>query len=391
MQTPTVFLSYSHDSDEHRDWVYQLACRLVQNGVEVVFDQWSIRLGSNILKFMEKGLKNSDRVLVVCTDNYNKKSNEGLGGVGYEKSILTAELFHAQDTNKFIPCIRGVSTGFKTPACLGERAYIDFTDAAQFDANLKQLLHELFGVPLKLKPSLGKSPFALPEEDTLPSMRAESSTEFFSNRFSDAFPGVRGIQWFRDPLEAVERLRLFFKEPFAFQASIPIWWWRNGDMHIDSFAVAAADTVVLDHQELIIDELAAINAGAYYQSFLYLKTKPSNPTGLYDQASVSWQVELWGYACEEFGLFRGRPVNRAEYDDGSTVIDGQVTDMNQEAILRVRYVTPYNLLIAPFDSPINNKRFDQRRSELLNAVLRGEAPLEDLVEEILKLPKRSHD
>lgn len=389
MQTPTVFISYSHDSDGHREWVYQLAYRLVESGVEVVLDQWDIQLGSNILKFMEKGLTNSDRVLVVCTDNYNKKSNEGLGGVGYEKNILTAELFTDQDTNKFIPCIRGVSTRFKTPVCLGGRAYIDFTEDANFDSNLRQLLHELFGIPLKPKPALGKSPFAATNEDALPSMRGESSTVFFSSRFSDAFPGVRGIQWFREPAEAVERLRILFRDPFVFQESIPIWWWRTGEMHIGSFDVLAADTVLLDHQELVIDELAAVNAGGYYQSFVYIKAKPSEPTGLYAPASVQAQVEHWGYAREEFGLFRGRPVSRAEYDDGSAVIDGKVVDMDHEAKLRVRYVTPYNLLIAPHDSPINNNRFDQQRNELLNAILRGEASLDTLVGAVLQLPKRS--
>lgn len=389
MQTPKVFISYSHDNEEHRDWVYRLACRLVESGVAVVLDQWDIQLGSNILKFMEKGLTNSDRVLVVCTDNYNKKSNEGLGGVGYEKNILTAELFYGQDTNKFIPCIRGVTTLAKTPVCLGGRAYVDFTDESGFEANLKQLLHELFGVPLKPKPALGKSPFAIPEEDALPSIRGESSTVFFSNRFSDSFPGVRGIQWFRDPNEAVKRLKLFFREPFVFRDSIPIWWWRSGDMHIDHFEVLGQDTVLLDHQELIVEELAAVNAGAYYQSFLYIKTKPSQPTGLYDPSSVPAQVEHWGYAREEFGLFRGRPVSRAEYDDGSTIIDGEVIDMNRESQLRVRYITPYNLLIAPLDSPINNNRFDRQRDEMLNAVLKGEASLETLVGAVLQLPKRS--
>lgn len=389
MQTPTVFISYSHDSGGHREWVYQLACRLIESGVEVVLDQWDIQLGSNILKFMEKGLTNSDRVLVVCTDNYNKKSNEGLGGVGYEKNILTAELFTYQDTNKFIPCIRGVSTRSKTPVCLGGRAYIDFTEDANFDSNLRQLLHELFGIPLKPKPALGKSPFAATDEDVLPSMRGESSTVFFSSRFSDAFPGVRGIQWFREPAEVVERLRILFRDPFVFQESIPIWWWRTGDMHIDSFDVLAADTVLLDHQELVIDEMAAVNAGAYYQSFVYIKAKPSEPTGLYDPASVQSQVEHWGYAREEFGLFRGRPVSRAEYDDGSAVIDGKVVDMDHEAKLRVRYVTPYNLLIAPHASPINNNRFDRQRDELLNAILRGEASLDTLVGAVLQLPKRS--
>lgn len=96
-----------------------------------------------------------------------------------------------------------------------------------------------------------------------------------------------------------------------------------------------------------------------------------------------------GFAREEFGLFRGRPVSRAEYDDGSTVIDGEVIDMSGESQLRVRYVTPYNLLIAPLDSPINNNRFGRHRDEMLNAILKGEAPLETLVGAVLQLPKRS--
>lgn len=389
MQTPKVFISYSHDNEEHSNWVYHLACKLIENGVDVVLDQWDIQLGSNILKFMEKGLSSSDRVLVICTDNYNKKSNEGLGGVGYEKNILTAELFQQQDTTKFIPCIRGVTSCTKTPICLSTRAYIDFTNESIFSENLKQLLHELFGVPLKPKPILGKSPFITPEEDSRPSIGVNISTVFFHDRFNDSFPGARGIQWFRDPPEAVKRLKLFFREPFVFCDSTPIWWWRSGDMHIDHFKVLSDDTILLDHQELIIEELAAVNAGAYYQSFIYIKTKPSQPTGLYDSSYVSEEIELRGYAREEFGLFRDRPIHLAEYDDGSTVIDGEVVDMQGESQIRVRYITPYNLLIAPLDSPINNNRFDRQRNEMLNSVLKGEMQLETLVKAILQLPKRS--
>lgn len=84
-------------------------------------------------------------------------------------------------------------------------------------------------------------------------------------------------------------------------------------------------------------------------------------------------------------------MSRAQYDDGSTVLDGKVVEMNRDVELRVRYVTPYNLLIAPLDSPINNNRFDQKRRELLNEVLREDVLLEHLVGEVLKLPKRSRE
>ena len=42
---PRVFVSYSHDSQAHKDWVLKLATRLLANGVEVILDQWDLRLG----------------------------------------------------------------------------------------------------------------------------------------------------------------------------------------------------------------------------------------------------------------------------------------------------------------------------------------------------------
>ena len=37
-----VFISYSWDSDAHKEWVRQLGERLVTNGVEVILDQWKL-------------------------------------------------------------------------------------------------------------------------------------------------------------------------------------------------------------------------------------------------------------------------------------------------------------------------------------------------------------
>ena len=37
---PKVFISYSHDSPEHRRWVSELGAKLRRNGVDVILDQW---------------------------------------------------------------------------------------------------------------------------------------------------------------------------------------------------------------------------------------------------------------------------------------------------------------------------------------------------------------
>lgn len=384
--SPVVFISYSHDDELHKQWVHKLACKLVENGVETILDQWDLKIGSNLPKFMESGLTNSDRVLAICTDTYIRKSNDGLGGVGYEKNILTAELLLGLDTTKFIPIIRGVTGKMKTPLCLGGRVYIDFSDDLQFDSNLDTLLRELYGIPASPKPSLGKNPF-LPESTRKPSMREERGTVFFSHRFSGAFPGVRGIKWFDKPQEAIQRLALLLKEPLQFREGSPIWWWRTGDLQIDRFSVLDEGTVLLGYQELIVNKVAAVNAGQYYQQFVYLEVNPAPPTGVYDDPGIEDQLQYWGYAKEEYALFNGRPITVAEHDDNAAVIDGNVVSLEGKAETRVRYLTPYNLIIAAHDTPINSNRFYLRRDELLNNILCGACTLEDLVSEVLKLPK----
>ena len=42
--TPTVFISYSHDSSEHKVWVAALAQDLRKHGIDAILDQWHLRL-----------------------------------------------------------------------------------------------------------------------------------------------------------------------------------------------------------------------------------------------------------------------------------------------------------------------------------------------------------
>ena len=90
MSIPKVFISYSHDSTEHKKWVLDLATSLRSSGVDAVIDQWDLRPGDDLAHFMETQLTAADRVLMVCTDKYVEKANAGIGGVGYEKMIVTA-------------------------------------------------------------------------------------------------------------------------------------------------------------------------------------------------------------------------------------------------------------------------------------------------------------
>ena len=103
---PKLFVSYSHDTEQHKDWVLTLATRLMANGVDVILDQWDLTLGADLPRFMEQGLSEAKRVLAICTDAYVQKANAGRGGVGYEKMILTAQLMQEISSDRIIPVVR---------------------------------------------------------------------------------------------------------------------------------------------------------------------------------------------------------------------------------------------------------------------------------------------
>ena len=165
---PKVFVSYSHDSDQHKDWVLALATRLVANGVDVVLDQWDLTLGSDLPRFMEQGLTEALRVLAICTELYVSKANAGKGGVGFEKMILTARLMENVTSDRIIPVIRANALVASVPTFLSSRVYIDFRDDLAFEAKYAELIRDIHGQEVKPRPPLGKNPFTLSIPVTAP-------------------------------------------------------------------------------------------------------------------------------------------------------------------------------------------------------------------------------
>lgn len=154
---PKVFVSYSYDSGNHKKWVLELASKLRSNGVDVVFDQFETRLGSDLALFMEQGLNESARVICVCSELYNEKANSGVSGVGYEKRIICKELLKDSSAAWVIPLIRNNGASNKLPLFLSALKYISFEDDEAFGKNFYELLRDLHDQ--SNLPPLGKNPF----------------------------------------------------------------------------------------------------------------------------------------------------------------------------------------------------------------------------------------
>lgn len=157
--TLKVFVSYSHDNEEHKNWVLQLATRLRANGVDIILDRWNDKLGRDLASFMENGLSKSHRVICVCSDKYVSKANEKKGGVGYEKQIMTAELIRDQNNDWIIPLIKNNKGEEKTPIFLKGKKYICFEEAYLYENKYEELLRDLLNEPILAIPPIGKNPF----------------------------------------------------------------------------------------------------------------------------------------------------------------------------------------------------------------------------------------
>jgi hypothetical protein len=156
---PKVFISYSHDSPAHKKWVNDLSSRLMENGIDVILDQWEIAPGDDVPKFMERAVNEADRVLMVCTESYVRKADDGKGGVGYEAMIVTGELVRDLGSSKFIPIIRQEVGQCQLPRSMSTRFYVNMSDGQDREQNFEVLLRTLHQIPSIPKPPLGKSPF----------------------------------------------------------------------------------------------------------------------------------------------------------------------------------------------------------------------------------------
>lgn len=113
MSEITVFISYSHDSDAHRERVLGLSERLRADGMATILDRY-VEKGSppeGWPRWMINGLNAATHVVCVCTETYRRRflglEVPGKGkGVDWEGALVTQALYDARSsTDKFIPVL----------------------------------------------------------------------------------------------------------------------------------------------------------------------------------------------------------------------------------------------------------------------------------------------
>src|SRR6266404_2461990 len=192
---PKVFISYSHDSREHKNRVLALSDQLRAGGVDCQIDQYQESPPEGWPLWCENQATESEFVLVVCTEAYlcrfSGKETPGSGlGVTWEGHIITQELYNAQRKNKkFIPITFAAIDKANVPLTLQSATRYDLPGA--YEKLYRRLTHQ----PLVEAPPIGavkpmpprQNPPPLPElprkQDFLPPWNVpHARNSFFTGR-----------------------------------------------------------------------------------------------------------------------------------------------------------------------------------------------------------------
>jgi hypothetical protein len=145
-----VFISYSWEDKALKNWVQELALRLIDGGIDVLLDQFapSFTLAAKqeeINDWMMQSVNNCDKVIAILTPQYKYKAENSLGGVGYEYSKLCAERGQISNKlNRYIGVLRKGSYAKSLPELLKNRPVFDMRNSQIGNAAFSELVQELF-------------------------------------------------------------------------------------------------------------------------------------------------------------------------------------------------------------------------------------------------------
>ena len=154
---PKVFISYAWESEDLKDWVKNLAIELRNKGVDAKLDKWEVVPGDQMPHFMEKSVRENDYVLLVCTPKYKQKSDNRIGGVGYEGDIMTAEVLQNSNHRKFIPVLQSGDKDLSIPSWLKGKYFIDLSNDFHLEKNFEDLITTVLNAR-EVAPAIGQIP-----------------------------------------------------------------------------------------------------------------------------------------------------------------------------------------------------------------------------------------
>ncbi len=407
-----IFVSYSHVDENYRKELEKHLSILRRSGIIRDWHDRQIRPGEEWELTIDQHLRSADVILLLISPDF--VASEYCWG----NEMSLAMDFHENGSATVVPILIRPIDFDGAPFAKLQMLPKDARPVALWSSHdeawahvtgaLRKMIDEILqkrrivAVEASEVHEISSSPTS---PDTLPT--DVHSYELFSWRISDAFPGVRGRLTSTQPIEIVERLAILLRNPLSRLAQhdgqmlegYPFWWFRGGNNEIRRFERLQPDRILIWPFEIQPARIIAVREFSNpWRDFLYLEASADSPVGIYPygeneiRAKLKNQKDYSDYHVdEEYALWNGTPISRAEYDDASAVINGRPTPV-PGADLRIRFLTPSNMLICGKKHVINQLPADRMRRQILNGILKGTHQIDDLTGWIESLPlPRSYD
>ena len=145
---PRVFVSYSHDSAQHKAQVLELAQRLCEDGVDCHIDAFEEAPPEGWPAWMGAQIRDADYVVVICTAVYYRRitgrEREGVGlGARWEGGHITQALYESGGRNeKFVPVVFSADDIRHIPEFLRATTYYEASSEAGYTALYRRLTRQ---------------------------------------------------------------------------------------------------------------------------------------------------------------------------------------------------------------------------------------------------------
>ena len=159
---PRVFLSYSHDSDEHAARVLALADSLCDGGIDVILDRYVHPVPvEGWPRWIDRNLDEAKFVLIVCTETYRRRvmglEEPGKGlGVRWVGSLISNRIYHDEPSgSRFIPVLLPGAEPAHIPDPVRGHNHYRLATFDLTDPGYEALYRHLTDQPATLRPGLG--------------------------------------------------------------------------------------------------------------------------------------------------------------------------------------------------------------------------------------------
>lgn len=178
-----IFISYTHDTKEQMDRVWDLSERLRGDGVDCRIDQHEESPAEGWPRWCRTQVQESQFVLIVCTETYQRRyegreePGKGLGGK-WEGFVITQGLYVVEGRNtKFIPVVFSSADNQFIPTELRGVTYYNLGAEDGYE----KLFLRLAGQPERIPTSIVSQVRAMPSQDSESALKQVFTVPFSEN------------------------------------------------------------------------------------------------------------------------------------------------------------------------------------------------------------------